>query len=72
MEVPHFASLRGKEREVVILRSDDGESWCEHTLEATEDAIAEALNGSIQGEGEFMSSCICGGCMQFSCRLPFL
>ena len=30
IEVPHFASLRGKEREIVILRSDNGENWKEH------------------------------------------
>ena len=39
IEVPHFAALRGKEREIVILRSDNGETWKEHTLEATEDAV---------------------------------
>jgi len=39
LEVPHFASLRGREREIVILRSDDGQHWKEHQLEATEDAV---------------------------------
>ena len=52
IEVPHFASLRGKEREIVILRSDNGKEWREHTAEATEDAINEALNGSFEGEGD--------------------
>ncbi|KAA0191076.1 hypothetical protein HAZT_HAZT008632 [Hyalella azteca] len=52
LEVPHFASLRGKEREIVILRSDNGETWREHTLEATEDAVQEVLNESFDGEGE--------------------
>ena len=32
IEVPHFASLRDGERELVVLRSDDGETWKEHTL----------------------------------------
>ena len=32
IEVPHFASLRQGERELVVLRSDDGETWQEHTL----------------------------------------
>ena len=54
IEVPHFASLRGKEREITILRSDNGETWREHTLEATEDAIQEALGGSFEGEGDFL------------------
>uniref|UniRef100_A0A183BHZ8 Death domain-containing protein n=1 Tax=Globodera pallida TaxID=36090 RepID=A0A183BHZ8_GLOPA len=39
IEVPHFASLRGREREVVILRSENGQNWKEHQLEATEDAV---------------------------------
>lgn len=53
IEVPHFASLRGKEREIVVLRSDNGETWREHTLEATEDAVTEALSGSFEGEGDY-------------------
>merc|ERR1719205_537535 len=51
IEVPHFASLRGKEREIVILRSDNGENWKEHTLEATEEAVQEVLQDSFD-EGE--------------------
>ncbi|XP_076361987.1 uncharacterized protein LOC143252947 isoform X19 [Tachypleus tridentatus] len=50
IEVPHFASLRGKEREITILRSDNGEAWREHTLEATEEAVQDVLNESFEGE----------------------
>ena len=50
--MPHFASLRGKEREIIVLRSDNGETWREHTLEATEEAVQEVLNESFDGEGE--------------------
>ncbi|KAG8230065.1 hypothetical protein J437_LFUL009649 [Ladona fulva] len=50
IEVPHFGSLRGKEREIVILRSDNGETWREHTLEASEEAIQDVLNESFGGE----------------------
>ncbi|XP_042148280.1 ankyrin-2 isoform X3 [Ixodes scapularis] len=50
LEVPHFASLRGKEREITILRSDNGETWKEHTLEASEEAVQEVLNESFEGE----------------------
>lgn len=50
IEVPHFASLRGKEREIIILRSDNGETWREHTLEASEEAVQEVLNESFDGE----------------------
>ena len=52
IEVPHFASLRGREREIVVLRSDNGETWKEHPVEATEDAIHSALGGSFEGEGD--------------------
>lgn len=51
IEVPHFAALRGKEREIIVLRSDNGETWREHTLEATEEAVQEVLNESFDGEG---------------------
>lgn len=51
IEVPHFASLRGKQREIIVLRSDNGETWKEHTLEANEEAIQEVLNQSFDGEG---------------------
>ncbi|XP_015121969.1 ankyrin-3 isoform X2 [Diachasma alloeum] len=30
IDVPHFASVTGKEREIIILRSDNGETWKEH------------------------------------------
>ena len=52
IEVPHFASLRGKEREIVILRSDNGENLKEHTLEATEEAVQEVLQDSFDEGGE--------------------
>lgn len=54
IEVPHFASTRGKEREITILRSDTGESWREHTLEASEEAVQEVLNESFEGEGKYV------------------
>ncbi|XP_055844321.1 ankyrin-3 isoform X1 [Episyrphus balteatus] len=41
MEVPHFASLRGKEREIIILRSDNGETWREHSIENSEEIIQD-------------------------------
>lgn len=50
IEVPHFASLRGKERELVVLRSENGTTWKEHTLEANEEAVQEVLNESFEGE----------------------
>lgn len=49
MEIPHFAALRGKERELVILRSENGDSWKEHFCEYTEDELNEILNGMDEG-----------------------
>ncbi|XP_066429960.1 ankyrin-2 isoform X9 [Eleutherodactylus coqui] len=45
VEIPHFAALRGKERELVILRSETGDNWKEHFCEYTEDELNEILNG---------------------------
>ncbi|KAK2900247.1 hypothetical protein Q8A73_013376 [Channa argus] len=45
VEIPHFAALRGKERELVILRSETGESWKEHHCEYTQEELNQILNG---------------------------
>ncbi|XP_050085521.1 ankyrin-3-like isoform X2 [Anopheles aquasalis] len=50
MEVPHFASLRGKEREIVILRSDNGETWREHNIDMSEEIIHDVLNDCFEPE----------------------
>ncbi|XP_060661069.1 ankyrin-3 isoform X1 [Drosophila nasuta] len=47
LEVPHFGSLREREREIIILRSDNGESWREHCLYDNED---HQLNENIDTE----------------------
>ena len=36
----------------MILRSDNGETWKEHTLEATEDAVQDVLQESFDGDGK--------------------
>lgn len=54
VEIPHFAALRGKERELVVLRSENGDSWKEHCCEHTEDELNEILNGMDEGA-------LCGG-----------
>jgi ankyrin len=48
LEIPHYASLRGKEREIIILRNDSGDKWYEHPLVATESAIEEALGCTLE------------------------
>uniref|UniRef100_A0A8C9TEY4 Ankyrin 2 n=1 Tax=Scleropages formosus TaxID=113540 RepID=A0A8C9TEY4_SCLFO len=45
LEIPHFAALRGAERELVTLRSETGESWREHYCEYTEEELNQILNG---------------------------
>ncbi|KAK7910231.1 hypothetical protein WMY93_014915 [Mugilogobius chulae] len=45
VEIPHFAALRGKERELVILRSETGESWKEHQCETSQEELNQILNG---------------------------
>ncbi|XP_011872627.1 PREDICTED: ankyrin-2-like isoform X2 [Vollenhovia emeryi] len=37
IDIPHFASVRGKEREIIILRSENGETWKEHDNSADND-----------------------------------
>lgn len=49
LEVPHFASLRGKEREIKILRSNNGEKWDEHPIVASDEAVNKALEQSMEG-----------------------
>lgn len=46
IEVPHFASLRGKEREIIILRSDSGEVWREHLTEADDKLIDSIISSA--------------------------
>lgn len=51
VEIPHFAALRGKERELVVLRSENGDSWKEHLCDCTEDELNDVLNGVDEGTG---------------------
>ena len=48
LEVPHFASLRGREREIVILRSDDGQRWAEHQVGAQSRLKTSLCDGGEQ------------------------
>ncbi|XP_037400355.1 ankyrin-3 isoform X2 [Pygocentrus nattereri] len=45
VEIPHFGSMRGKERELIILRSENGETWKEHQYDCRTEALNELLNG---------------------------
>ncbi|XP_044251362.1 ankyrin-3 isoform X2 [Drosophila takahashii] len=50
IEVPHFGTLRENEREIIILRSDNGESWREHNLYESEELINDAHKDTQFGD----------------------
>uniref|UniRef100_A0A8C2DB45 Ankyrin 3 n=1 Tax=Cyprinus carpio TaxID=7962 RepID=A0A8C2DB45_CYPCA len=45
VEIPHFGSMRGKERELIMLRSENGETWKEHHYDCKSEDLVELLNG---------------------------
>ena len=58
IEVPHFASLRGQERDILILRSDDGETWKEHRTVSTDKEIQDVLDHSFEGDGVYTAAIV--------------
>ncbi|XP_077350718.1 ankyrin-3-like isoform X5 [Festucalex cinctus] len=45
VEIPHFGAMRGKERELIVLRSDNGDTWREHQFDSTPEELIELLTG---------------------------
>ncbi|XP_037836674.1 ankyrin-3 isoform X17 [Kryptolebias marmoratus] len=45
VEIPHFGSMRGQERELILLRSENGESWKEHVYDCKTEDLNQLLNG---------------------------
>ncbi|XP_056251295.1 ankyrin-3-like isoform X33 [Seriola aureovittata] len=45
VEIPHFGSMRGKERELIVLRSDNGDTWKEHQSDARPEDLVDLLTG---------------------------
>ncbi|XP_071374431.1 LOW QUALITY PROTEIN: ankyrin-3-like [Centroberyx affinis] len=45
VEIPHFGSMRGQERELILLRSENGETWKEHLYDCKTDDLNHLLNG---------------------------
>ncbi|XP_054454686.1 ankyrin-3-like isoform X1 [Anoplopoma fimbria] len=45
VEIPHFGSLRGQERELILLRSENGETWKEHLYDYKTDNLNQLLSG---------------------------
>lgn len=50
VEIPHFASMRGQERELILLRSENGESWKEHLYDCKTSDLNQLLNGMDEGD----------------------
>lgn len=50
VEIPHFGSMRGKERELIVLRSENGETWKEHQYDSRHENLNEILNGMNEGK----------------------
>ncbi|KAM6130546.1 LOW QUALITY PROTEIN: ankyrin-3 [Phoenicopterus ruber ruber] len=44
VEIPHFGSMR-EERELIVLRSENGETWKEHQYDSKHEDLTEILNG---------------------------
>ncbi|XP_042364597.1 ankyrin-3-like isoform X5 [Plectropomus leopardus] len=45
VEIPHFGSMRGQERELILLRSENGETWKEHLYDYKTDDLNQLLGG---------------------------
>ncbi|KAJ1144586.1 hypothetical protein NDU88_010884 [Pleurodeles waltl] len=45
VEIPHFGSMRGKERELIVLRSENGETWKEHQYDCKLEELKALLSG---------------------------
>ena len=58
VEIPHFGSMRGKERELIVLRSDNGDAWKEHQSDARPEDLYELLSGMDEGTGKVISSTV--------------
>lgn len=73
IEIPNFGSLRGSEREIVILRSDNGETWREHTVEVTDEVVKDILGANFDKEGIYNSEVITNKECKYSheCFLSF-
>lgn len=58
MEIPHFGSMRGKERELIVLRSDNGDTWREHQFDIRAEDLSELLAGMDEGKKKSRVCCI--------------
>ncbi|KAM8974400.1 ankyrin-1 isoform 2-T2 [Pelodytes ibericus] len=62
VEIPHFSSVGRGDRELVILRSDNGSVWKEHQNRYGKEYLEEALNGmdeELESEEELHKKRLC-------------
>lgn len=52
VEIPHFGSMRGKERELIVLRSDNGDTWKEHQSDERPEDLVDLVTGMDEGKGK--------------------
>ncbi|XP_062320244.1 ankyrin-3 isoform X16 [Osmerus eperlanus] len=45
VEIPHFGSMRDRERELIVLRSDNGDTWKEHQSDYRQQDLLDMLSG---------------------------
>lgn len=55
VEIPHFGSMRGKERELIVLRSDNGDTWREHQFDIRVEDLTVLLAGMDEGKRKSLS-----------------
>lgn len=58
VEIPHFASLGRGDRELVVLRSENGSIWKEHRNRYGDEVLETILNGMDEGQCDG-SGCHC-------------
>ncbi|VDP73916.1 unnamed protein product, partial [Echinostoma caproni] len=51
LEIPHYAFLANKNREIIVLRSDNGETWKEHPLDANDQTVQDSIDGYFDSVG---------------------
>ena len=52
VEIPHFGSMRDRERELIVLRSDNGDTWKEHQSDYRQQDLLDMLSGMDEGRSQ--------------------
>lgn len=57
VEIPHFAALGRGDRELVVLRSENGSVWKEHRNRYGDEVLETILNGMDEGRTLHLYMC---------------